>query len=227
MYKQTLYSFQEQPLLLEDLLEQEKREQQQQMPQQQQQQQQLQAPPGVHPQGPGIEHMMVRPGLQMQQQPQLPPGAAPGPMTFVRNPMVQPPQRLQWQVRHAQEVTLQQRGPMGMGGPSMMVGGLQRLPMGAGMIAAPMPLSEPHSVMGRQEPTPPPGSQAPAPLNVPPMTPPPENPQSEDDKQKVSFCKIYFQLCILLGIMSPSSRLSSSLQLTHTCVNEKADSVIS
>ena len=135
----------------------------------------------------------------MQQQPQLPPGAAPGPMTFVRNPMVQPPQRLQWQVRHAQEVTLQQRGPMGMGGPPMMVGGLQRLPMGAGMIAAPMPLSEPHSVMGRQEPTPPPGSQAPAPLNVPPMTPPPENPQSEDDKQKVSFCKIYYQLCILLG----------------------------
>ena len=122
MHKQTFYLFQEQPLLLEDLLEQEKREQQQQMPQQQQQQQlqqqqqQLQAPPGVHPQGPGIEHMMVRPGIQMQQQPQLPPGAAPGPMTFVRNPMVQPPQRLQWQVRHAQEVTLQQRGPMGMGG---------------------------------------------------------------------------------------------------------------
>ena len=143
---------------------------------------QLQGPPGSHPQGPGVEHMMIRPGVSMQQS-QLPPGAAPGP--FVRNPMVQPPQRLQWQqVRHPQEVTLQQRGPMGAG-PSMM-GGPPRLPMGAGMISSPMPLAEPHSMLGRQEPTPPPGNQPPTPLNLPPVTPPPENPHSEDDKQKVS-----------------------------------------
>ena len=168
-------------MLLEDLLEQEKREQQQQMPQGPQQ---IQGPPGGHPQGPGMDHMMVR--APMQQQSQLPPGAAPGPIGFVRNPMVQPPQRLQWQaVRHPQEVTLQQRGPMGVGPP--MMGGPPRLPVGAGMISAPMPLSEPHSsVMSRQEPTPPPGSQPPTPLNAPPMTPPPENPQTEDDRQKVS-----------------------------------------
>ena len=157
--------------MLEDLLEQEKREQQQQMPQQQQQQQ-LQA-------GPGVEHMMVRaanPMQQQQHQASLPPGAAPQGI-FIRNPMGQP-QRLQWQVRHPQEVTLQQRGPLGVPGPSMVVGAQQRLPIGTGMIATPMQMSEVSS-----EPVP---NRPPTPLNVRPASPPPESPQTEEDHQKVS-----------------------------------------
>ena len=134
--------------------------------QQQQQQQQIQGPAGV-------EHIMVRAANPMQQV-QLPPGAAP-PGHFVRNPMVQPQQRVQWQVRHPQEVTLQQRGPIGASGPTMIVG--QRLPIGAGMIATPMQMSEAQASVP---------NQPPAPLNMPPATPPPDNPQTEDDHQKVS-----------------------------------------
>ena len=135
---------------------------------QQQQQQQLQA-------GPSVEHMMVRAANPMQQA-TLPPGAAPQGL-FVRNPMGQP-QRLQWQVRHPQEVTLQQRGPLGVPGPTMVVGAQQRLPIGAGMIATPMQMTEAGS-----DPVP---NRPPTPLNLRPASPPPESPQTEEDHQKVS-----------------------------------------
>jgi hypothetical protein len=131
------------------------------------QQQQLQTAPGV-------EHMMVRAANPMQQAP-LPPGAAPQ-GHFVRNPMV-PPQRLQWPVRHPQEVTLQQRGPIGAPGPTMIVGAQPRLPIGAGMIATPMQMSEVQEQIPNRPPTP---------LNLRPASPPPESPQTDEDHQKVS-----------------------------------------
>ena len=80
----------------------------------------------------------------------------------------------QW-IRHPQEVTLQQRGPMG--GPPPQVMGMR----GPGPHPQRMPLDQHPALMRQDANTLPP----PPPLNTKPMTPPPENPQTDEDRAKV------------------------------------------
>jgi hypothetical protein len=116
-------------------------------------------PPGAYPVGGGMpQGMMMHP--QHQQRPSGMPGMMPG--------------QGQWQVRHAQEVTLQQRGPMGVGPPPHMMGMRGPHPQRMGM--------DQHPALMRQDPTPPP---PPPPLNNKAMSPPPENPQTDEEKAKV------------------------------------------
>ena len=87
------------------------------------------------------------------------------------------PQDQQW-IRHPQEVTLQQRGPMGgpMGGPPTQMMGIR-----GPQPPQRMPLDQHPALMRQDSNTLPP----PPPLNTKPMTPPPENPQTEEEKAKV------------------------------------------
>ena len=81
-----------------------------------------------------------------------------------------------WQPRHPQEVTLQQRGPAGHPGQP---GG----PPGAIMHPGPPGPPQGHPVFASQEPQ----SQPPPPVpqgEAPPV--PPDNPQTEEDRQKVA-----------------------------------------
>lgn len=217
--------FQEQPLLLEDLLEQEKREQQQQHP----------GVVGQQPQ-PQPGQMPVRPQQQPQQQLQpqtnLPPGAVPvdsqppqqlfedpsaggprpvlrpqlpgGPHTRLRGPMppgghhqMMPqnpnfPGHIRragpaWQPRHPQEVTLQQRGPVGgqhipPGAMSLPVGAA---PPGLSTGMGPSGQIDPHPALMRPQgdPSSPP---PPPPLTDSPPPAPPDNPVTEEDRMKVA-----------------------------------------
>ncbi len=125
-------------------------------------------PPGAaaHP---GMRPRMMRP-------PNLPPGAAgiPAQGILPNNPSYPGQQGMRpggqpgapWQPRHPQEITLQQRGPMGGIPPVMGMG---------------QPGPQPHPVMMRQESTPPP----PPAINMTPPPQPPDNPQTEEDRQKV------------------------------------------
>ena len=169
-------------------------QQQQQQPQQQPQQpQQVQQMP-VQMQNPN-QNIQQMPGQNIGQplpvgavlqqvRPQGPPPGAAFPGGVVQRPMMiqqqqgqmmpgQPQGPQQWQIRHPQEVTLQQRGPMGPQGPPHQVmgmhGGPPRMPM------------DQHPALMRQDPTPPP----PPALDSKPMTPPPENPQTEEERAHV------------------------------------------
>ena len=84
-------------------------------------------------------------------------------------------QQGQW-IRHPQEVTLQQRGPMG--GPMPQVMGIR----GPGPPGGPQRMDQ-HPALMRQDSN---SIPPPPPLNSKPMTPPPENPQTDEDKAKVS-----------------------------------------
>jgi hypothetical protein len=112
--------FQEQPLLIQDLLEQEKREQQQQqqqpassllMGQPQQQQQPLDPPPTM----PGTDPLGRPPMMPMRQYPAAPHAGSMHPMMGPRLPAAPmaaaPVPGGGWPPRHPQEVTLQQRSP--------------------------------------------------------------------------------------------------------------------
>ena len=82
-------------------------------------------------------------------------------------------QQGQW-IRHPQEVTLQQRGPMG--GP---------MPQGVMGLRGPGPVPqrmEQHPALMRQDSN---SQPAPPPLRTKSMTPPPENPQTDEEKAKV------------------------------------------
>ena len=129
--------------------------------------------------------MQTRPVMQSQR-PQGPPVGAGFPqrpmmMQGQRPPMGMMPQG-QWQVRpHPQEVTLQQRGPMGGPPPPQVMGMRGPVPGPPGPGPQRMPMDQ-HPALMRQEPTPPP---PPPQLNTKPMTPPPDNPITDEDKKKV------------------------------------------
>ena len=80
----------------------------------------------------------------------------------------QPQPQGQWQ---PQQVTLQQRGPMG-GQPPHQIMGMR------GPHPQRMPMDQQHPALMRQDPTPPP----PPPFDPKPMTPPPENPQTDEER---------------------------------------------
>ena len=106
-------------------------------------------PPGAFPGG-----VVQRPMMIQQQQGQMVPG--------------QPQPQGQWQ---PQQVTLQQRGPMG-GQPPHQIMGMR------GPHPQRMPMDQQHPALMRQDPTPPP----PPPFDPKPMTPPPENPQTDEER---------------------------------------------
>ena len=120
--------------------------------------------PPQRPQGPPV-------GAGFPQRPMMMQGQRP-PMAMMG------PQGQQWPPRHPQEVTLQQRGPIGPGGPG---GPPQMIGMRGPNPGGP-PRMDQHPALMRQEPTPPP---PPPQLNTKPMTPPPDNPQTPEDKAKV------------------------------------------
>ena len=181
------------PTPIQQLQQQQQQQQQHQQQQQQQQpmQQQVQMPPGVPMQNPNPAQQMGVPqpqnpmgqplpvGAVLQQvRPQgPPPGAFPG--GVVQRPMMiqqqqgqmvpgqQGPQG-QWQ---SQQVTLQQRGPMGVQPPHQIMGMRGPHPQR-------MPLDQQHPALMRQDPTPPP----PTAFDTKPMTPPPENPQTDEER---------------------------------------------
>jgi hypothetical protein len=190
----TINSPQEQPLLLEDLLEQEKREQQQQHTAGPQQQQPLH--PGDQPglQQPGQQvppqqhfEQVIRPRIIRTAGPAMPVPGIPaqgllppeaGNMTVLRRPPMPHPQQMQmgqmpqhpqqqWLPRHPQEVTLQQRhAPVQQN--QQLLTQMSSPMMGGG---APGPAQQPPAMLPQQ-------------LNVQPPPQPPENPQTEEDKQK-------------------------------------------
>ncbi len=125
----------------------------------------------MQPQGPQMQGHGPPVGAVMRPQHHGPPGSYPmqgqRPMIIQQGPIMQ---QGQW-IRHPQEVTLQQRGPMGLRppGPQVMA------------IRGPGPIDQHPALIRQDSNTQPP----PPPLNTKPMTPPPENPETDEDKAKV------------------------------------------